>query len=80
MLAAYREIVSFMVKGKTPEEIIAFRPSAKTQARVEDLLHRQQDEGLTDDEAAELRQHVEIEHFMRLAKARARLRLSKRRR
>ena len=53
MLAAYREIVSFMVKGKTPEEIIAFRPSAKTQARVEDLLYRQQEEELTEDEAAE---------------------------
>jgi len=79
MLAAYDEIVSFMLKGKTPEEIIAFRPSAKTQARVEDLLYRQQDEGLTDDETAELRQYVEIEHFMRLAKAKARLRIAKRR-
>jgi hypothetical protein len=79
MLAVYREIVSFMVKGKTPEEIIAFRPSAKTQARVEDLLYRQQDEGLTDDETAELRQYIEIEHFMRLEKAKARQRLPKRR-
>jgi hypothetical protein len=79
MLAAYEEIVSFMLKGKSPEEIIAFRPSAKTQARVEDLLYRQKEEELSEDEIAELRQYLEIEHFMRIAKAKAHQRLLKRR-
>jgi hypothetical protein len=52
--------------------VVAFRPSEAVKARVADLIDREKTEGLTADETAELNHYMQLEHLMRLAKARAR--------
>jgi len=69
---AYQEVVDFIAAGTTPQNVIDFRPSETTQARVEDLLAREKDGELSPSEKSELDHYLQIEHLMRLAKARAR--------
>lgn len=72
MILAYDEFVDFIAAGTTPQGVIDFRPSEATKAKVAELIHRQKTASLSPDEAAELNQYLQIEHLMRLAKARAR--------
>lgn len=72
MILAYDELVNFIAGGSTPQSVIEFRPSEETKARVEDLIRRQKSGNLSSEESAELSQYLQIEHVMRLAKARAR--------
>lgn len=67
---AYDEVIEF-IASSSPENVIAFRPSEEAKARVADLIFREKDEGLTDEEKSELDHYLQIEHLMRLAKARA---------
>ncbi len=69
---AYEEIVEFIAAGTTPSSVVAFRPSASAKARVADLISREKSEGLSEEETAELNHYMQLEHLMRLAKARAR--------
>lgn len=75
MILAYDELVEFIAGGSTPQSVVDFRPSDETRSHVADLLHRNASESLSADEAAELNHYLQIEHLMRLAKARARQRL-----
>lgn len=68
---AYQEVIDFIAAGTTPQNVIAFRPSHESQERVSDLLAREKNEGLTPEERSELDHYLQIEHLMRLAKARA---------
>lgn len=72
---AYEEVVDFIAAGVRPEDVVAFRPSPEAKARVVDLLHREKTTGLSAEETAELHHYLQLEHLMRLAKARARARL-----
>jgi hypothetical protein len=47
------------------------RPSDEAKARVADLIFREKTDGLSADEKSELDHYLQIEHLMRLAKARA---------
>jgi hypothetical protein len=76
MILAYEEFVDFLAGGTTPQGVIDFRPSDETKTRVADLIHRQKATALSPEETAELNQYLQIEHLMRLAKARARQRLT----
>ncbi|MEO8074331.1 MAG: hypothetical protein ABI891_03320 [Acidobacteriota bacterium] len=69
---AYEEVIDFIAAGTTPQDVIDFRPSASAQARVEDLLEREKEAELLSAEKSELNHYLQIEHLMRLAKARAR--------
>ena len=69
---AYEEVIDFIAAGTTPHNVIDFRPSEAAQARVEDLLEREKDGDLSSAERSELDNYLQIEHLMRLAKARAR--------
>lgn len=75
MILADEELVDFRAGGSTPQGVIDFRPSDATKARVAEWIRRQKTASLSADETAELNQHLQIEHLMRLAKARARQRL-----
>lgn len=68
---AYKEIIDFIAAGTTPLNLVAFHPSQATKQRVQDLVSREKTEGLTAEETAELNHYLQIEHLMRLAKARA---------
>jgi len=72
----YLEIIDFIAAGTTPQEVANYRPSPAAQQRVADLIEREQDQHLSPDEKAELEHFMELEHILRLAKAKARLTLS----
>ncbi len=71
-IRAYEEVIEFIAAGTTPRSIIAFQPSDATKQRVSDLIYREKTSGLSDDEKSELDHCMQLEHLMRLAKARAR--------
>lgn len=68
---AYDEVIEFIAAGTSPQNVIAFRPSEEAKARVADLISREKTEGLLAEEKSELDHYLQIEHLMRLAKARA---------
>ena len=76
MTRAYEEIIDFIAAGTTPSRVIAFQPSEEVKTRVADLLSREKTTGLSSDESSELNQYPQLEHLMRLAKARARAHLA----
>jgi len=73
---AYEEIINFIAAGTTPSRVVAFQPSDEVKARVEDLIQREKSTGLSPEETSELTQYLQLEHLMRLAKARARAHLT----
>ena len=74
----YMELVNFVARGSTAEEVANFRPSSEAQKRVAELLEKQRESQLTDDETAELDGFVQIEHILGLARAKAQLILATR--
>ena len=72
MVKAYEEFIDFIAAGTTPGQIAAYTASDAAKQRVADLIRREKTTGLTPDESAELNHYMEVEHIMRLAKARAR--------
>ena len=72
MACVYDEIVDFIAAGTSPMSVAKFEASAATKQRVAELLDREKTTGLSPDEAAELEHYMQVEHLMRLAKARAR--------
>ena len=69
---AYLEIIDFIAAGPTSEDVARFRPSPEAQRRVDELVGREKDGGLSADEKAELDHFLELEHILRMAKAKAR--------
>jgi GTP-dependent phosphoenolpyruvate carboxykinase len=69
---AYQEIIDFIAAGTRPENIIAFRPSEAAKERVAELIAKNKNESLSQEEQSELNHYLQLEHLMRLAKARAR--------
>lgn len=76
MTRVFDEIVDFITSAPQPEQILNFKPSTAAQRRLETLLEKKREEGLNDNEKHELEQYLTIEHIMRLAKARARQRIT----
>jgi len=74
---AYVEIIDFIAGGTTPEMVATFQPSAESQQRLASLLELQQEGALSADEVAELDHFMDLEHILRVAKARARQILSR---
>ena len=72
MIKAYNEIVDFIASGSTPQTVAQFCASAETKTRVAELIDREKNSSLSDEERTELDHYLEIEHIMRLAKAKAR--------
>lgn len=69
------DVLEFLAGLPTPEEIIALRPSEALQARISNLLKKNRTEGLTADEEKEWERYQYIEHLVRIAKAKAYLKL-----
>jgi hypothetical protein len=68
----YLEIIDFIAAGTTPEAVTHFQPSVEAQRRVAELIQREKEQPLSPDERAELDHFMELEHILRMAKARAR--------
>lgn len=72
ILKAYEEVIEFIAAGTSPGSVIRFQPSEAVRERVADLIHREKSTGISPDEKTELDHYLQLEHLMRLAKARAR--------
>lgn len=70
-MRAYEEVIEFIAAGTSPQNVIAFRPSEGVKERVADLIYREKNFDLSSDEKSELDHYMQLEHLMRLAKARA---------
>lgn len=71
MQRAYEEIIDFIAAGTSPDDLARFRPSQKAKERLSQLIHREKTDGLEAEEADELAHYLQLEHMMRLVKARA---------
>lgn len=72
MIRAYTEIVDFIAAGTTPTSVASFVPSEATKQLVAELIAKEKSGTLSAEEKAELDHFLEVEHIMRLAKAKAR--------
>lgn len=73
----YLEIVDFIAAGTTPEAVMDFHPSREAQQRLAVLIEREKTGSVSPEEKAELDHFMELEHILRMAKARARQILSR---
>jgi hypothetical protein len=66
----YDEVATFMA-SMNPEKVIAFKPSKANQNRLDFLLDKQNENGLSDAEKNELEHYLMLNRIIGLAKARA---------
>jgi hypothetical protein len=71
----YEELINFIVE-ENPERFANFQTTEKVRDRVWELVRREKNEGLTEKEKAELDTYAQLEHILRLAKAKARLNMA----
>lgn len=72
----YQEVFYFLASSPTPDEILAFHTSEAVQQRIHDLLQASREGRLSPDEAAELDEFEQVEHFVRMLKLHTRKLLS----
>src|SRR2546426_9503659 len=70
-MKAYEEIVEFIAGGPSVSNVANFQASAQAKERVEFLIRKEKTEGLSPEEKMELEDFMQLEHLMRLVKARA---------
>jgi hypothetical protein len=71
IMRAYEEVIEFIAAGTSPSSVISFQPSEAVKERVAALIHRERSIGISLEEKSELDHYLQLEHLMRLAKARA---------
>ena len=69
---AYEEVIDFIAAGTTPSNIASFQPSEEAKGRVRLLIEQEKAATLSPDDKSELDHYIQLEHIMRLARARAR--------
>jgi hypothetical protein len=69
------EVLETLASLPSAEEVLALRPSADLQARIDDLLEKSRSGSLSNEEQADWDRYQYLEHLVRLAKARAALKL-----
>lgn len=75
-MRAYEEVIEFIADEISPDNLIAFQPSPDVKERVAELIDKEKASGLTLEEKSELDHYLQLEHIMRLLKARAHRRVS----
>jgi hypothetical protein len=66
----YDDLLDLLAESANARRVLAFRLSDEKQARLDELLERNREGTLTDDESAELDAYERFEHVVRLLKAR----------
>ena len=66
----FEEIAEFLAGFPSRSDVLAFRPSAQTQARASELLRKSNSGTLTDEQQDELQDFSRAELFVRMLKAR----------
>lgn len=67
----YDDLLDFLARSITPEEMLAYRPSDLAQQRAEELLEKNSAGILTSAENAELQQMLQVDRMVSVLKARA---------
>jgi hypothetical protein len=65
------DVLEFLVRLPSPQEVLALQPSPELEARVRDLLTKNRTDGLDEDEEREWDRYQYLEHLVRVAKANA---------
>lgn len=68
------DVLETLASLPAPEEILALRPSPAFQGRIGELLEKNRSQGLSPAEEREWEHYEYVEHLVRIAKAKARLR------
>jgi len=68
--AVYDDLFDLLAESADAQRVLAFRLSVENQARLDELLERNREDKLTDEESAELDAYERFEHVVRLLKAR----------
>jgi hypothetical protein len=69
--AGIATVLETLASLPTPEQVLALRPSAALQARIDVLLEKNRTLGLSAAEEQEWAQYEYLEHLVRVAKAKA---------
>jgi len=69
------DVLETLASLPTPEEVFSLRPSEKLQTRISELLEKNRTEGLSPSEEREWAQYEFLEHIVRVAKAKAALKV-----
>jgi len=69
------QVLEMLAGLPSPEEILSLRPSDRLQARVQELLEKSRGGGLNTQEEEEWERYQYLEHLVRMAKAKACLKL-----
>jgi hypothetical protein len=69
------DVLETLASLPAPEEVLALRPSAALQEQIEELLEKNRTGSLSPEERRAWEQYQYVEHLVRLAKARAALKL-----
>jgi hypothetical protein len=70
-ILAYEEVAHFIAE-LDPTKLLTLKPSAAVQERVETLIYKKKEEGLTIEEQYEIDRYLALEHLVSLAKIHAR--------
>ena len=68
--AVYDDLLDLLAESADAQRVLAFRLSDEKQGRLDELLERNREDKLTDEESAELDAYERFEHVVRLLKAR----------
>lgn len=63
--------VSLFIAGMNPEKVVSFKSSPTHQQRLDFLLDKQKETGLSPEEKSEIEQYLMLNRMVGLAKARA---------
>ena len=71
----FAEVLEFLAGLPSPEEVLALRPSSSLQAQINQLAEQHKAEVLSAQDALLWKQYEYLEHVVRMAKAKAYLKL-----
>lgn len=71
-IPSYLEIIDFIASGTTPQAVADYHPSPEAQGRIAELIAQEKEGDLSVEEKSELDHFMDLEHILRVAKARAR--------
>lgn len=75
-MKVYEEFIEFIAAGTSPQSIAGFQPSEQSRQRVTELLKKEKQNTISEEEQTELSHFLEMEHLMRMTKAHARQNLN----
>jgi len=73
--AGASDVLELLASLPAPEAILDLRPSERLQHRIDELLEKNRTGGLSDQEEVEWERYEYLEHLVRMAKARAQVKI-----